>query len=412
MNKFSVLKSRDFRLLLLTRMAVMMALQSQAVIVGWQVYSLTKDLFLLGLTGLVEAVPAILCALVAGHVVDSTQPKKIFVLCVGALALNAILLLTIAGGLAEPPGGSLLLWIFIGVFFSGVARGFVSPCAFTIVSLVIPKRDMPAAAAWQSSGFQVAAVTGPAVAGLVYGGYGVTAAWVMPALLMSAAFVMANALRPPHRALGDRREPAWRSIRAGWKFIFHHQVMLSMMSLDMFAVLFGGAVAILPAFADQVLHVGSEGLGILRAAPALGAIGTALFFALRPMKKIPGARLLIVVAGFGMSMIGFALSEDFWVAMLFLILSGAFDSVSMIIRGTLMQLLTPDNMRGRLSSINSMFIISSNEIGAFESGAAAALLGLVPSIVLGGCATLGIVAVCALLAPKLRRLVLDPAEKT
>lgn len=410
MNKFAILRSRNFRLLLLTRMSVMMALQAQAVIIGWQVYSLTKDPFLLGLTGLVEAVPAILCALFAGHFVDNAQPKKIYTLCIAALALNTLLLLTIAGGMAEVQEKNLLLWIFGGVFFSGLARGFISPSTFTIMSLVVSKNDMPSGSAWMSSGFQVAAISGPAIAGLVYGGYGVTAAWMLPAALMCTAFITVLALKPPHRTLAEKREPAWQSIKAGWKFIFKNQVMLSMMSLDMFAVLFGGAVAMLPAFADQVLHVGSEGLGALRAAPALGAIVTALCLALWPMKKIEGKRLLTVVASFGLCMIGFATSTQFWMAMLFLALSGAFDSVSMIIRGTLMQLLTPDNMRGRLSSINSMFIISSNEIGAFESGTAARFLGLVPSVIFGGCATLAIVVATFFLAPKLAKTVVDTTD--
>ncbi len=410
MNKFAILKSRNFRLLVLTRMAVIMALQSQAVIIGWQVYSLTKDPFLLGLTGLVEAVPAIFCALFAGHIVDNNQPKRIFVYCLAALLVNTLILLSIAGGLTHAPIGDLLHWIFAGVFFSGLARGFIAPSSFTIMSLIMTKAEMPAAAAWQSSGFQIAMICGPAIAGLVYGGYGVTAAWMMPSMLMVAAFIMVNALQPPHRTLAEKREPAWQSIKAGWQYIFKNQVMLSMMSLDMFAVLFGGAVAMLPAFADQVLHIGSEGLGALRAAPAVGAIGVALFLALFPMKKIAGRNLLIVVAGFGICMIGFALSTSFWMAMVFLALSGMFDSVSMIIRGTLMQLLTPDNMKGRLSSINSMFIISSNEIGSFESGTAARFMGLVPSIIFGGCMTLGVVFGCLALAPKLRKTVVDAEE--
>lgn len=404
MNKFALLKSRDFRLLLLTRMSVMMALQSQAVIIGWQIYSLTKDFFLLGLTGLVEAVPAILCALYAGHIVDNAQPRRIFLACVGVLALNTLVLLAFAGRLIYMDNDSLVLLIFAGVFMSGLARGFISPSTFTIISLIVPKKDLPGSAAWMSSGFQVAAITGPAVAGLVYGGYGVTAAWCMPSFLLVSAFCLLSALRVPPRALAEKREAAWKSIKAGWKFIIGNQVMLSMMALDMFAVLFGGAVAMLPAFADQVLHVGSEGLGVLRASPAIGAIVTALFIATHPMKKIAGRTLLIVVAGFGLCMIGFALSTSFWVAAAFLALSGCFDSVSMIIRGTLMQLLTPDNMRGRLSSINSMFIISSNEIGAFESGTAARFLGLVPSIVFGGCATIAVVIACTLLAPKMRTM--------
>jgi hypothetical protein len=224
---------------------------------------------------------------------------------------------------------------------------------------------------------------------------------------MTGAFGAVNAIRIGPHPRGEKRENAIKSIQAGWKFIWTHKVLLNMMALDMFAVLFGGAVAMLPAYANEVLHVGSEGLGALRAAPALGAVGMTLLLALRPMKHVSAARLLWVVAGFGVCMIGFGISRNFWLSMSFLALSGVFDSISMTIRATLMQLLTPDNMRGRVSSISSMFIISSNEIGAFESGTAAQLLGLVPSVVLGGLATLVVAGTIAYRSPALRRTVVD-----
>lgn len=206
------------------------------------------------------------------------------------------------------------------------------------------------------------------------------------------------------------RPSAYKSIREGWVFLIKNRTLLSIMSLDMLAVLFGGAMAILPAFADQVLHTGAEGLGLLRAAPAMGAVLTALYFSFVPMKRITAMRLFIVVAGFGVCIIGFGLSTNIWLAILFLAFSGAFDSVSMVIRGTLMQLLTPDNMRGRVSSVNSMFIISSNEIGAFYSGAMAALLGLVPSIIAGGIGTLAVVSITAYLSKDFRKVSIDTSE--
>jgi hypothetical protein len=226
-------------------------------------------------------------------------------------------------------------------------------------------------------------------------------------MLMLGAFASVNAIKLGAHQRGERRENAIKSIQAGWKFIWTHKVLLSMMSLDMFAVLFGGAVAMLPAYANEVLKVGSEGLGALRAAPAIGAVGMTLLLALRPMQHISAKRLLWVVAGFGICMIGFGASTNFWVSLFFLALSGMFDSVSMTIRGTLTQLLTPDNMRGRVSSISSMFIISSNEIGAFESGTAARVLGLVPSVVLGGIGTLLVAGIIAALSPGLRKTVVD-----
>lgn len=408
----SALKSRDFRLLVLTRIFSVMALQSQAIIVGWQIYSITKDPFMLGLTGLTEAVPAIACALFAGHVVDSHKPHRIFLIALFVLSLNLIAFTLIAGGIVAVPGGNILPFMFAGIFVSGLARSFIMPSSFSLLAKIVTRKDMPAAAAWMSSGAQIAIISGPALAGIIYGGYGPLSAWVVAAGLMVTAFLMMAAMRtrPDNRA-GEKREPAAKSIREGWAFILNNPVLLSVMVLDMFAVLFGGAVAMLPAYADQILHVGPEGLGALRAAPALGAILTGIFFAARPMQRFSARRLLWVVTGFGLCIIGFGLSEIFWLSMIFLALSGAFDSVSMIIRSTIMQLLTPDRMRGRVSSVNSMFIISSNEIGAFESGVAAKFLGLVPSVVLGGVGTLLVVAVTALLSPQLRRTVIDANEE-
>ena len=408
---FSVLRLRDFRVLLFSRVLVTMAMQAQAVIVGWQVYSLTHDPFILGLTGLAEALPAIFCALFSGHIVDSGRPYKIFASCIAALAINMVMLLMVAGGMVHVPG-PVLYWIFAGVFLSGMARSFVMPSSFALLSQIVPRPQMPAASAWLTSGFQTGIIAGPTLGGLIYGGYGVRAAWMLPASLMSMAFLLILAISraPRHWRNVATREPAVKSITAGWRFILNNPVLLSVMALDMFAVLFGGAVAMLPAIADQVLHVGSAGLGALRAAPASGAILTALLLAVRPFRTIRATTLLFVITGFGLCMIGFGLSTSFWLSMGLLAVSGAFDSVSMVIRSTLMQLLTPEAMRGRVSAVNSMFIISSNEIGAFESGLAARLLGLVPSVVFGGVGTLVVVAATAMLSPKLRRTMVDTQE--
>ena len=404
---FSVLRLPDFRLLLFTRVFVIMALQAQAVTVGWQVYSLTKDPFLLGLTGLTEALPALAAALFAGHIVDSGQPRRIYILCVAMLALNIFGLMLVGGGTIALPKHLLLISIFTGVFISGLTRSFIMPATFALRLRIVPRNEIAGATAWLSTGAQTAFIGGPALAGLVYGGYGAHGAWMLPAFLIAMAFILASCLRVPHVLRVEKREPALQSIKAGCAFILRTPALLSLMALDMFAVLFGGAVAMLPAYADQVLHVGASGLGALRAGPALGAVTTALILAIAPMKQVSAARMLWTVAGFGLCMIGFGLSTAFWLSMALLIASGVFDSISMLIRSMMMQRLTPDNMMGRVSSINSMFIISSNEIGAFESGTAARLLGLVPSVVAGGCMTLLIVAATALISPKLRKTVVN-----
>lgn len=402
------LRLPSFRNLILTRAFVMMALQAQAVIVGWQMYSLTGDVFKLGLIGLTEAIPAICCALIAGHIVDNGDAKKIAIMAVGALCVNTIVLMLCAGGYTNLPDTAKVTVLFVGVFFSGLARGFISPSSFIILSRIVDRKDMPSAAAWQSSAFQTAAVTGPAIAGLIYGSYGVHTVWMMPAILMTCAFLLLFTIHlKPAAPRSAVREPALKSIRAGWSYILKNQTLLSMMALDMFAVMFGGALAMLPAYAHDVLHVGAEQLGMLRAAPAAGAILTALFFAIKPMRYIVAKRLLFVVTGYGLSMICFGLSREFWLSAGLLALGGAFDSVSMIMRGTMMQLLTPDNMKGRLSSINSMFIISSNEIGAFVQGSVASLIGLVPGILFGGSMTLMVVALTGGLSPTFRATVID-----
>ena len=407
----AILRNADFRRLMLSRMFMMMGWVVQDVIIGWQIYSLTHSTFMLGLTGLAEAVPAISCALFAGHIVDTGRPHRIFLICLGLLALNSFMLLLVGGAFVGMPGG-IVPWLFVGIFLSGFMRAFTAPTLFSLMSQVIPRTQISAASALLSGIFQFASVLAPAVAGLVYGGYGARVAWFLPASLVGSAFVllacMSDALRAYRNAKSS--EPAMRNIRAGWQFILDHRALLSVMALDMFAVLFGGAVSMLPAYADQVLHVGSQGLGILRAATAVGAGIMAIWLAVKPLRVIRGSTLLWVVAGFGLCIIGFGMSRIFWLSFLMLAISGAFDCVSMVIRSSIMQLLTPDAMRGRISAVSSMFIISSNEIGAFESGTAATLFGLVPSVIIGGVCTLVVVAATALWSPKLRQTAVDAEE--
>lgn len=410
--RIAVLKIRDFRVLLLARIFIMMGWIMQDVIIGWQVYSITKSPFMLGLTGLAEAIPALACALFAGHVVDISRPYKVLVTCIAVITMNSFMMMLVGGEHVFAPGG-IVPWLFVGIFISGLVRAFVMPSIFSLMPQIVARADMPSASAVMTSCFQIATIVSPALAGLIYGGYGARVAWYVPTMFVVTALAIqffGTSDRIRQWKSSEKREAAVKSIKAGWKFIFTNKVLLSVMALDMFAVLFGGAVAMLPAYADQVLHVGSEGLGILRAAPAIGAIVVALALAVKPLKTIKGSLLLKVVCGFGVCMIGFGVSKIFIVSMIFLVLSGAFDSVSMVVRQTLMQWLTPDSMRGRVSAVNSMFIISSNEIGAFESGTMAKLIGLVPSVVFGGIGTLLVVAFTAALSPKLRKLEVKPND--
>ncbi len=405
------LKIPDFRRLLLTRMGVTFALQSQGVIVGWQVYEITKDPFMLGLIGLTEGLPAIISSLFAGHIVDTKNPKLIYRLSILVLFLNSSLLCLLGGGFVNPPSGTILPWLFLGIFFSGLFKAYIGPCSFSLLPKIIERKNIQSASAWLSSGFQSSFIIGPALAGLLYGFGGASLAWKVPVISLAFAFIFSLYLKVSanHPRL-TTPVPAFQNIRAGWEFLLKSPVLLSVMALDMFAVLFGGVTAILPAFASDILHIGPEGLGLLRASPALGAICLSVFFALFPMKSLSGKKLMFAVCGFGLSMIGFGLSESFVTAVFFLALSGGFDAVSVIMRGTITQFLTPEDMRGRVSSLSTMFIISSNELGAFQSGVAASLLGLAPSIIAGGFAALTIVGLTGYFSPPLRKLNIDTTK--
>jgi MFS family permease len=400
-----VLRIADFRLIVATRFLAYFALQCQAVIVGWQVYQIKPDPLLLGLIGLAEAIPAITSSFVSGHVVDNNRPLAIYRLSTFALFINTCILWIAASPFVHLGADARLVMLFAGVFISGAARSFASPAVFTMIPRVVPRPLISSAAAWNSSAYQFASIGGPALGGLIYAYGGVVTAFsVPPAFLLISCFLQTRFSSSTAKMKSEStREPYLKSISTAIAFAVKEKVLLSTMTLDMFSVLFGGAVAILPMFADQVLASGSTGWGLLRAAPAIGSVAVAVILAVRPLEVISGRTLLIVIAGFGLTTIGFALSTTFWLAFGFLLASGAFDGVSMVMRSTILQLLTPDHMRGRISALNSVFITSSNEIGAFESGLAARLLGLVPSLIFGGAMTVAIVAATAGLVPELRK---------
>ncbi len=376
----------------------------QGLIVGWQMYELTKDPLALGLIGLAEALPNIATALFAGHAADRYNRKRIIVwftllFLVGTtlLFLFSIKSLGIIAALGVFP-------IYLVVMISGISRAFLYPSIIALMSQLIPRQLYTNASTWNSTMWHIAAITGPALGGLIYGFFGVRIAYLSVLFFLLLALTLLGVVknRPvPQSAAG---ETLFQRLSSGLKFVFKNQILLGAMSLDMFAVLFGGAVAMLPIFAAEVLMVGPQGLGFLRAAPMLGAVGMSLVMAHRPPLVHAGKYLMIGVAGFGLSIICFALSKNFYLSMGLLMLSGMFDNISVIIRSTAMQLLTPDEMRGRVASVNAIFIGSSNEIGSFESGVAAKLIGLIPSVIFGGIMTLGIVGFTSKFAPKLRRM--------
>ena len=397
------LRNPAFVKLLAFRIQIVLSYQIVAVVVGWHIYELTRDPLALGLIGLAEVIPYFCCALFAGYAVDHHSRRLFGVMACLMLFLNALTLLGVASGLVA---GDPSLWIYGSIVLTGIARAFIGPSYNALFALILPRKEYARAAGVGTSIFQAGLVIGPALGGVLVGFAGKSTAYAVATLLALSAAAMLLSLRiqepPPAESA-----PILQSIAEGLRFVANNQIMLGAQALDMFAVLFGGAVAMLPAFIHDVFHYGPEGLGILRAAPAIGAIATGLYLARHPLDKHAGRWLLAAVAGFGLCIIGFALSSNFWMAGVMLLLSGACDGVSVVLRSTIMQLMTPDTMRGRVAAINGIFIGSSNELGAFESGVAARLLGLVPSVIFGGMMTLGVVAATARLAPKLRKLELS-----
>lgn len=394
-----------FSKLLAFRVQMLLAYQIMAVVAGWHIYELTRDPFALGLIGLAEVIPYFSSALFAGHAVDHYWSRRAFaaiaatVLCMSALALTVI-------AMGYAPTDKTTLWIYAAVALTGFARAFVSPSYNTIFAIIVPRATFARGASIGNAFFQVGAVVGPAIGGLLVGFVNKTAAYGLACVLCAGAAVAILSLKIKEPPAQDSA-PVFKSIAEGLRFVWGNQIVFSAQMLDMFAVLFGGAVALLPAFVTDIYQVGPEGLGILRATPALGAILTGLWITKHPINLHAGRWLLFAVAGFGICMIAFALSTHFWLSAFILMTAGALDGISVILRTTIMQLATPDEMRGRVSSINGIFIGSSNELGAFESGVAARLMGLIPSVVFGGLMTLGVVGVIAKTSPKLRKLELQ-----
>jgi MFS family permease len=412
-SSYEILRNGNFRALISGRFFLTFALQLQAVVVGWQVYEIKKDPLYLGLIGLAEAVPAISLALFGGHVVDRGQPLAIYRRMILLALLSSLALLLAAGGVLGLGADAKVAVIFSVVFLSGVIRAFAWPAAFALLPQVVDREWFAVAQTWMSAFFQVASIVGPAVGGIVYAWKGAFASYTVIGVMILATFLATQLIEvAPFERPAREREPLARSLSSGVRFVFSNQVILGALSLDMFAVLFGGATALLPIFAGELLKSGPQSLGVLRAAPAVGALVMSFVMIHRPLGRAAGALLLWVVAGFGVCMIGFGVSKALWLSVLLLGLSGAFDAVSVVIRHTILQLWTPDEMRGRVSAVNMIFIGSSNEIGEFESGVAARLMGTVPSVVFGGCMTLVVVVAAALLAPKLRQIELaEPIRK-
>ncbi|MDB4178507.1 MFS transporter [Flavobacteriaceae bacterium] len=408
-DPYAALRFKEFNIFLLLRFILVFGWSMQFIIIEWQVYTLTKDPLSLGIIGLMEIIPAFSMALFAGHIVDQSEKRNLLLKCIGLFSLISFGLFFLTSPSVESDWNTktILYTIYAFIFMGGLLRAFFGPTIFSLVALIVPKKVYPNAATWNSSTWQMASVLGPAFAGFTINWIGVHWSLCIVFGLVVLSFILLFGISRKPILNPKIGEPIVQSLKEGVRFVFKTKAILGALSLDMIAVLFGGAVALLPIFAQDILKVGSEGFGLLRAAPAVGAFITMLITAYIPISKNAGLKLLAAIFSFGVCIIVFGLSSVFWISVVALFFSGVTDGVSMVIRQTILQLKTPDHMRGRVSSVNSMFVGSSNELGAFESGVTAKLMGTVTAVVFGGTMTLITVVTTGIISPTFRKLDLE-----
>jgi MFS family permease len=405
-SPFEALKIPQFRNLVIGRFIFIMGLRMMSTLVGWWIYNLTNAPIAIGIVGLSEFIPAVSLALYAGHVIDMSEKRKMMLMGVGLYGLAALLLLI----LSTPLGTNHLhphyiaATIYLIIFGTGVIRSFTGPIFNVMLAQIVPKSKLQNAITWNTGVFLSASVMGHAMGGFFIAGLGNTGTLVAVLIFVCLAFLILTSLKriQPLNERGEKK--TWDSVKEGLSFVFKTKELLGAVSLDLFAVLFGGATALIPVYARDILKVGAKGFGFLNGASDMGAICIVILLTVFPPRRKQGKKLLLAVAGFGTCIIIFGLSKLFWLSFGILLLSGVMDGISVVTRGTIMQLKTPDHMRGRVLSVNSMFINSSNELGQFESGIMARLLGVVPSVVFGGCMTLLVVAFTWFKAPTLRKM--------
>ena len=399
-------KILEYRNLIAGRFLFISGLRMMGTLVGWWIYSLTNDPFAIGLIGLSEVIPAITMALYAGHIIDISEKKKLLLRGVVLYFLAVLLLIFLSTNYSSNHFSNqwIAICIYAVIFCTGIIRAFSGPTFGVLIAYIVPKQFMQNAITWNQGTWLSASVAGHAAGGFLIAGFGITGTLITIAILIFSAFIFLIRLKKKP-ALNERGEKkTWESVKEGLSFVFKTKELLGAISLDLFAVLFGGAVAMIPVYARDILKVGPEGFGFLNAASDIGSICIIILLTLFPLQRKQGKVLLFSVAAFGISIIVFGLSELFWLSFIALFISGIVDGISVVIRGTITQLKTPDNMRGRVMSVNSMFINSSNELGQFESGVAAKLMGVVPSVIFGGCMTLGVVIATWFKAPTLRKM--------
>jgi MFS family permease len=428
------LRYKNFRKYLLTRFSLIMALNMQTTIIVYWVYTVTSDVATVGMMGLFEAIPAIGCSLFSGHFVDQREKRNLILACLaGYVALTGyFIFIGLPSSHFTEDKALFVRLIYAGIFIGGALRAFVSPSSFALMGMLIPRKLYTNGSTWSSTSWQLGAVLGPLIGGMLIAFLNISVSLCVALGLLLVA-MLATSRIPMQEIMQKVKEPVWESLRQGMSFVFNTQIILAVLALDMFAVLFGGAVALLPVYARDILKVGEIGFGWLRAAPGIGSIIMYFILAWMPLKNKPGIKLLLSITGFGACIIIFGLSREiadffpavhptragarlllapgFFIAFAALLFSGIFDAVSVVIRGTLLQLHTPDAMRGRVAAVNTMFISSSNELGEVESGFVAKWLGTVPSVVAGGCVTFAVVVVTYFAAPLLKTIKLEAPEE-
>lgn len=389
-------RSRGFLCYWLALLFAGFAVQIQTVAIGWQIYDMTRDPLNLGLVGLSQFLPALLLVLITGAVSDRYSRRTILAICLFAEGLCALALLAFTVG-----GSDRLALVFLVLIALGTARAFYNPARQSIVPNLVPDRDVPNAITLSVTAGQFATVAGPVAGGLLYA-IAPELAYGLAAALLAAAAGLVLLIRLPRR-IGAGAYPTWESLSAGFRYIWTEKVVLGAVTLDLFAVLLGGAVALLPVYAIEVLDVGPTGLGLLKAGPAIGAIAVGFYLMARPIRDHAGLVMFAAVAAFGLFTTVFALSETVWISVLALVALGGCDMVSVFIRNTLVQVWTPDALRGRVNAVNQVFVGASNELGAFRAGTSAALIGAVPAVLLGGIGTIAVAGLWLLWFPGLRR---------
>ena len=405
-NPFASVRILEFRNLLMGRFIFIMGLRMMATLVGWWIYLLTNDPFAIGLIGLSEVIPAVSLALYAGHVIDQSEKRKLLLRGIVLYVLAAIALVFLSGHYIKDHLSNhwIAICIYAVIFCTGIIRAFTGPVFSAMIAYIVPRDNLQNATTWSQGTWLSASVTGHATGGFLIAGFGISGTLITVCCLISMSFFFLFKIKkkPPLNIKGVVR--TWESVKEGLRFVFKTKELLSAISLDLFAVLFGGAVALIPIYARDILKVGAEGFGFLNGASDLGSIIMVVILTLFPLQRKQGKKLLLAVAGFGICIIVFGISKIFILSFGVLLISGMLDAISVVVRGTITQLKTPDNMRGRVMSVTSMFVNSSNELGQFESGMMAKLMGTIPSVIFGGSMTLFVVIVTWFKSPKLRKM--------